>query len=379
MRFVGRMPQRLGVRLRALGAPWEVVVFLWLPLTLVGLVLWEGLRLHGSLADYEVFRKAAAAILHGRSPYVAPDPHHLAGGDKFVYPPATGLFFAPFVFLPATLAHAFVLLLTTACVPAALRLLDVRDWRCYGLALATAPVVDATSLGTISSFLLLGAAAAWRLRDRPAAVGACTAASAVAKLVLWPLGIWLLATRRSRAAIWAALVAGALVAGGWAVIGFAGLGSYPHLLGVLSHLEAAQSYSLLGRAGLSGTSARLFELVLCAAAATGVVIAARGSDGDRRAFSLAVVCALLVTPVLWLHYLVLLFVPIALHRPRLSPLWFAPLAFWATPLSHVHGDSVRPMLALALVALIGLRVLRAPEPPVAARRALPRRPAPASS
>jgi hypothetical protein len=33
-----------------------------------------------------------------------------------------------------------------------------------------------------------------------------------------------------------------------------------------------------------------------------------------------------MTPILWLHYLVLLVVPIALARPRLSALWFVPVA-----------------------------------------------------
>ena len=41
--------------------------------------------------------------------------------------------------------------------------------------------------------------------------------------------------------------------------------------------------------------------------------------------TLALAAGLVATPILWLHYLVLLVVPIALARPRLSALWFAPL------------------------------------------------------
>ena len=41
-----------------------------------------------------------------------------------------------------------------------------------------------------------------------------------------------------------------------------------------------------------------------------------------------------------MHYLLLLFVPIALYRPRLSGLWFLPLLLWLTPSSNSHGDDL---------------------------------------
>ena len=40
----------------------------------------------------------------------------------------------------------------------------------------------------------------------------------------------------------------------------------------------------------------------------------------------ALAAAFVITPIVWLHYLVLLVVPIALARPRLSGLWLVPLA-----------------------------------------------------
>jgi hypothetical protein len=50
-----------------------------------------------------------------------------------------------------------------------------------------------------------------------------------------------------------------------------------------------------------------------------------GAGGDAVSLSLVIVAALVLTPILWLHYLVLLLVPIALTRPRLSALWLVPL------------------------------------------------------
>jgi hypothetical protein len=366
MKAVG---ERLAVRMRALGQPWELAVFLWVPFLLYTVVMAADVHFRGSsLGDWEIFRGAARSALHGHSPYPSADPSVLVHNDKFVYPPITALLVSPLAALPVLPGKVLVFLLALACVLLALRLLGVRDWRCYGLALLTAPVLDTVSLGALSSAMLLGVAAAWRYRDRPYVAAPVTALTAVAKLFAWPLFVWLLATRRLRTAVGAAAVALVLLVGGWGVIGFAGLHDYPHLLRVLSRVEAVESYSLVGLFRLEGTAATALTAMLSAAVVVSVVLAARGPEGDRRALSVAVAGALLATPVLWLHYLVLLFVPIALARPRLSALWFAPLAFWITPLAHSNGSVWRTCLALAVAALIVLRSLA----PAASAAAAPR-------
>jgi alpha-1,2-mannosyltransferase len=349
--------ERLAASMRALGQPWELAVFLWLPFILFAVVVASELHLHGSLKDWEIFRDAARSIVHGRSPFPPADPAALAHGDKYVYPPVTALLMAPLAFLPDVAGKAVFLVLALACVLLALRLLGVRDWRCYGLAALTAPVLDTLSLGAISSALLLGVAAAWRYRDRRFVTAAVTAVTAVAKVFVWPLFVWLLATRRLRTALWAAGLSVFLLIGGWAVIGFAGLGGYPHLLRVLTKVDAAQSYSLAGLLRVDGGAATALSALLVIVVTAGVFLAARGPDGDRRALAVAAAGALLATPVLWLHYLDLLFVPIAFARPRLSAVWFAPLAFWATPLAHSHGSIWRICFVLAVSTLIVLRTV----------------------
>jgi alpha-1,2-mannosyltransferase len=363
--------ERLAVRVRTLGQPWELAVFLWVPFVVFAVVLAADIRFRSSLGDWEIFGSAARSVMHGHSPYVSIDPAALAQNDKFVYPPITALLIAPVAALPDLAGRVIVLLLALACIPLALRLLRVRDWRCYGIALLTAPVLDSVSLGALSPLLLVGVAAAWRYRDRRYLAAAFTAVTAIAKLFAWPLLVWLVATRRVRTAVAAATVALVLLVVGWSAIGFAGLSSYPHLLRVLSKVEAVQSYSIVGLLRLDGAAATGLTGVLVPVVVLAVVLAARGTDADRRSFSVAVAGALLATPVLWLHYLVLLFVPIALARPRLSALWFAPLAFWVTPLSHSDGSVWRTCFALAVAALI---VLRAVAP--AASAGAERRPAP---
>ena len=39
----------------------------------------------------------------------------------------------------------------------------------------------------------------------------------------------------------------------------------------------------------------------------------------------ALAAALAASPILWQHYFILILVPLALTRPRLTPLWFLPL------------------------------------------------------
>jgi alpha-1,2-mannosyltransferase len=360
--------QRLAASLRALGQPWELAVFLWIPFILLAVVVAAELHLHGSLKDWEIFRTASRSVMHGRSPFPPATAAALGHGTKYVYPPVTALVLAPLAVLPDVAGKALFLLLALGCMLLALRLLGVRDWRCYGLALLTAPVVDTLSLGAISSLLLLGVALAWRYRDRPVVAGAATAATAVAKLFVWPLFVWLVATRRFRAALVAAGTSALLLVGGWAVIGFAGFGSYPHLLRVLTEVQAVKSYSLAGLLRVDDGSATALTALLAILVIGGIFLAARGPDGDRRALTIAVAGALLATPVLWLHYLDLLFVPIALARPRLSGIWFAPLAFWATPLAHSNGSTWRICLVLAVSAYVVWRTFASTATAAATRR-----------
>src|SRR5579884_2983563 len=129
--------------------------------------------------------RAGQDVLAGRSPYRAPDATLLAA------------LFIPLALLPFWLA---VVLLNLACVGAlvaALRLLGVRSRQVYLLCLCSAPFVFALRYGDPDAIYVLLAALAWSYRDRPRgafAVGALIAA----KLLLWPMVVWLLATRRFR-------------------------------------------------------------------------------------------------------------------------------------------------------------------------------------
>jgi putative effector of murein hydrolase LrgA (UPF0299 family) len=274
--------EAFGDRLRSFAKPWELAAFVWLPGIGIGYACWYELRARDALQDFRIFRTAALAVVHGRSPYVVPNAAAFAHFDKFVYPPIAALFFAPFAALPLGAARVLMFIAGLAAVLGALRVLRVEDWRCYGVAIVSAPAINTLALGALTSFLLLGAALAWRYRDKAWVAAAATAFTAVLKLFLWPLGVWLLATRRWRAAVLCAGLGALLLLGGWAVIDFTGLRSYPTLVHVLEQVEAPVSYSTVALLGLSGRAATAATVALSLAGVVAILFAARGSGGDRR-------------------------------------------------------------------------------------------------
>jgi hypothetical protein len=301
---------------------------------------------HGSIWE------AARNIMHGRNPYPPPTVAGLAPGDRFVYPPAVAFVFIPLGVLPFPVAAGLITAILLASVAATLYVLEVRDWRCYGAAYLSIPVLHDVRLGALTPLLALGLALAWRARDRLSSA-VPLAFVIVAKLFLWPLGVWLLATGRLQIARRTALYAAGASALAWAAIGFAGLADYPRLLRVLAASEQADGYSPVSgliALGLGGTTSRVVATALGLAVLAACVLVARRGD-DRRSLILALAAALVLSPIVWLHYFVLLLVPIALARRTFSSIWLVPALFWATPYEEHFGDHWRIAVGLAVAAL----------------------------
>jgi hypothetical protein len=208
------------------------------------------------------------------------------------------------------------------------------------------PTFSALGFGTIGPLLLLAAAASWRLRRSPWS-GVLLALAAAAKLFMWPLLIWLLLTRRFRASVAAAGTLGVLIAV-WAATNRDGLARYPATLRALErgHPSSYSPRSLWLALGLPGA-----QFVAVAIALVGVVLIARARD-DKAGFAAAIAVSLLATPLLWLHYLVLLLIPLALYRPRLSWPWLLPLALWVTPEPEPHASIWRIGLVVVTVIVV---------------------------
>ncbi|HEY3921464.1 MAG TPA: glycosyltransferase family 87 protein [Gaiellaceae bacterium] len=316
-------------------------------------------------SDFATFWQSGHMVLHGKSPYPSlqslPAVANRVTFDPFVYPPPAAFAMVPLSLLPFPLANVLFVTIGLACIALALRLLDVRDWRCYGAAYLSLPVFAAVGNGTVSPLLLLGVAAAWRYRGQTIAVAALIAALVALKLFLWPLWLWLLFTRRFAATVLSVTLAAVGTVLGWALIGFAGFREYPHLLGRLTKLVGPKSYSVYALERTTGVSSQTAQLGLVALGLLllGVVVGTLGRRRqDEHLFVAALAGALLLTPILWPHYLVLLFVPIALARRTLSALWFMPVVFWLDGATWSNGHPALIATSLTLAALTVLFALQ---------------------
>jgi alpha-1,2-mannosyltransferase len=306
-------------------------LIVWPPLA-VGWVLVVGVRRHAVAFDFvHAYLPAARALLAGHSPYPPATVAALSPRTAFVYPPLTGYLAAPFTVLPPTVAEALVSLLAIACIVGILLLLGVRDWRCYTVAFLWLPAYSAIQTGNVTLLLTLGLALVWRFRTRTLAIAVFVGFMIALKLFFWPLLVWLLATRRFRAAAGGVFASAILLLVPWAAIGFAGLRGYPHLLSMLSRLERRDGYTVPALLS-GGVSWHIAELVGVAfgLAVLGAAVWIARSD-ERRSFALVIAAILLLTPIVAMHYFVFLIVVLALFKPRFGWAWALPLFFWIAP------------------------------------------------
>jgi alpha-1,2-mannosyltransferase len=324
--------------------------------------------------DLRVFVHAADDVLDGRDPYVQPGAIGGPADAPYAYPPVLALALTPLAIAPRHVHDVYVpgvvfSLILIASVVASLWLLEVRDWRCYLVALLYPVTIETVEYGAIGPILLLLVALMWRFRERPAASGFAAGGAVVLKLFLWPLLVWLVLTRRLRAAVACVASAVGLAIASWAVIAFEGISDYEHLLRRLVDVEAEQSYSAFAVLRMLGVPT-LPSRALVIVAGVGLLALAwtatrrgRGAQADALSLSLVVAAALVLTPILWLHYLVLLLVPIALARPRLSALWLVPLVMTIFELANWYrgwprGDGKALISVAVVVAVVVAGALR---------------------
>jgi Glycosyltransferase family 87 len=311
--------------------------------------------------DLAVFLRAASAVLDGNSPY------SFRADETYAYPPLLAFLVSPFEALGVEPATVLWTLLSLTAIGTALWLLGVRDWRCYCLTALYPTTRSAVILGTVGPLLLLAVGVAWRWRDRLLAAGAAAGAAVALKLFLWPLAVWFGVLGRTRTALAAVGFALAFVFVPWAAIGLAGIGDYPDVLRRLADDEATASYSVeaLGvRAHLPETAAAILSLLVTVGLLVLAALVARDRrrtprDRDVAALTLCLAAALAASPIVWMHYFLLLLVPLALIRPRLSPLWLVPFAYWPLGLSAWPGGDAKPLgVALATTLVLIAAPLR---------------------
>jgi Glycosyltransferase family 87 len=300
-----------------------------------------GFDFRGTLWD------AAIAIRDGRSPYPQPVESEVDVGNPALYPPFLMLLVVPLTFLPWWLGLTIWTLLQATAVLGALAVLRIRDVRCYALALLSIPVLQGLIWGNATLLLVPLVALAWRWRDHWARAGIVVGLAIASKLFAWPLLVYLLGTRRYRAAGTAAATTVVVIFVPWVAIGSDGLTAYPDLLRVAERFYSTHSFSLatvLAGLGLDPSVASRGSL------GVGVAIAAAAFYAGRRhseelSISLAILAAILGSPIAWEYYYVLLLVPVAILRPRFSGLWMLLLLTYVAhmlPREHLPRVEFEP-------------------------------------
>jgi Glycosyltransferase family 87 len=332
----------------------EVVVFFGVGIAFAAMLAY--VTSHGYRGyDFQTFWQSGHDVLHGHSPYPRdlPTAAHRVTFRPFVYPAPAAVAMVPFALLPLAVANVLWAIAGAAAVATSLRLLGVRDWRCYGAVFAWPAIWSSIDNGTITPFLILGCAALWRYRDRAVVAGALVAALVLIKLYLWPLAIWLLATKRWRASLGAVVMGAVGAFAGWALIGFDGMTRYPQLLARLTSLVGDESYSPYALFRSLGASAHVAELLILAAGGGALAAAvrfARRSGGDAAGFVLTIAAALVLTPVVWPHYFGLACIAVALARRNLHAAWMAPMFLFVPAWSY--GQPL--LIGVELLAFAGV-------------------------
>ena len=326
----------------ALRRPLELVVFGAIPIVALALALWAYTGDDRLALDFhhEVYRQAEA-VVDGRDAYESPD-SDLSDRSNFVWPMAAVLPVVPVTAIPPGAADWIATALVLASLVAALRLLDVRDWRVYGVVLLWPAVIEAVQTANASLPLTLLVAVMWRYRDRAGLAGAALGYGVAVKLFLWPLVAWLALVGRVRAAAVAAAVAAASLL---LLLPFTSIPDYARLLRNLGETFEHASYTpfaLRSDLGMPDTPARVLTVAL------GLAVLALA--WRRRSLGLALAAALVLSPIVWRHFFTLLLVPLALSRPRFDAVWLIPIGLWVGD-GTFNGAPWQTACVLALVAV----------------------------
>ncbi len=317
--------------LRQVGA---LVLFAVLPALTLATMLAVGLSNTSLSADFhhEIYPQAKE-MLEGHNPYPPPDFDPTVGAN-YIWPPLVAYLAAPLTVLPLGVADVVMLVLGLACFVASLWIVGLRDWRVYGLVAMWPQIAGEMRVSHLTPPICLLLALAWRSRDN----GSSRASRSDSR----PREVLHLATRAL------ARLAGALrrrdARGGHrrrVPPPSPALRRYRRLCAVAAQLGRGfdqDSYTLFGLIVQTGGSETAGRIAMWAC---GPLLLA--ATWRYRSFTLAIAAALTISPIVWLDYFALAALPLAIARPRLSWIWFLPLATWglrgAGPTSATPGTS----------------------------------------
>ena len=309
---------------------------LWL---VAGLVAFPGAEGWGY--DYQAYTDAAQRLTAEGTiyqPETLDGPYRPGPYGLYMYAPPLGVAVGPLAGLELDVGVVAWYVLHLVALVAACGLLPVPSWvrlATFGVAALSLAVTRDLLLGNVSVLLLLALAVAWRWLDRPAGAIAQALAMAV-RPTLGVLLLWQLLRRQWRAVAWTVGAGLALIV---LTLPFVGLDGYRDYLTVLRNLGGVtgveHNLDLSTTFVALGVDEPLAELALLAG--YGLAIAAIGLSLRREpelGFVVTASASLLLSPLLWDHYLTMLVLPAAYLAAR-GRTWglVLPLLSWLPPVA----------------------------------------------
>lgn len=289
--------------------------------------------------DYRAYVDAAVRLTESGSLYQAETlagPYRPGPYGLYMYAPPLGIALVTLSGMELSAGVALWYLLHVVALMAACALMPVQvpiRLAAFGLAALSLAVTRDLVLGNVSVLLLVPMVIAWRCLDRP--IGSIAQALAISiRPMLGILIIWQLLRRQWSAVVWTLGAGLVLIA---ATLPIVGVGGYVDYLTVLRNLEGVSgvefNYDLSSTVLAAGGSSSVSTIALLAgyAIAIGAVLASLRRDREV-GFMVTVTGSLLLSPLLWDHYLAALVLPAAFVAQR-GRAWalLLPLAAWLPP------------------------------------------------
>jgi hypothetical protein len=306
--------------------------------------------------DYEAYLSATQRLSETGSPYQSqllagpyrPGPHGL-----YMYSPVLAVHLLPVAGLSLADGSALWFLAHVLALAAACALMPVRlpiRVTVFAVATFSYAVGKDLGLGNVSVMLLLPLAMTWRWLDRPLGAAALAWTMAV-RPSFGVVLLWQLLRRQWSAVAWTIVAGLGLVALTLPFVGIQGYVDYLTVLANMTDVTGVRNNRDLSTTLLDlGADGGVARLGLMAGYALGIGAILLSLRRDRElGYMITLTASLILSPLLWDHYLALLVLPAALLAQRWTPLAVAiPLLSWLP--TGLHALAVLAVLALLLVA-----------------------------